>query len=366
MGFLNNWVGKYQIEKLLHCRKSVVANGELLDFCTICDLDKTYYESTFATILDLARTAMQTAAVKQTVPGANFLLQAMRWPNESDGLVRGLHFISSSPPQLRATIQEKLQMDGLFWEGVTLKDQLYNIKQGRTDQLRDHVGYKVLAVARVLQQVKSGGTILLIGDAAEYDTLVYTLIKCYLSEKISAPYFAKLLKASNIHPDSVKQIVALLSSCPRNLRQLTFIRSLHDYERVGVAPLTNHIFNFDHFGQVGVILCHQGLLTPRSLVEVLRHCRDRFLIGKAEFLRSLTANWLAQSTVDQEETEAFWNPLLRKLGYSDSEIHSELSWMAQVQNYPPKIMEQVMGETSELLASVADLYRGLSRKRFGA
>lgn len=365
MGFLSSWGGKYEIEKLLHCRTSVLANAASLDFCTICDLDKTYYESAIAGILDLARTAMQTAAVKRTVPGANFLLQALRWPDGSDSSVRGLHFISSSPPQLRSTIEEKLQLDGLFWEGVTLKDQLYNIKQGRTDQLRDHVGYKVLAVARVLQKVKPWGTVVLIGDAAEFDPLVYTLIKCYMNENISLQNFAQLLRAAHIHPESAKQILALLAHCPRNLRQFTFIRSLPDYERVAVPPLTNQIWNFDHFGQVGVALCSQGLMTISSLVQVLRLCMDHFLMGTAGFLRSLTANWLAQGGAGQEKMGFSWEPLLQELGYSHAEIQRELTWMGQVQNHPPKFTGPVLLESTELIAYMAELYRGLARKRFG-
>jgi hypothetical protein len=77
----------------------------------ICDIDKTYLETDFDTLLKIAKIAFEDAHDKITVQGASEVLLAARWglmnvPLTGDQpFPRPLHFVSSSPPQLRSVLE---------------------------------------------------------------------------------------------------------------------------------------------------------------------------------------------------------------------------------------------------------------------
>ena len=78
----------------------------------VCDIDKTYLETEFESLTRVASIAFESATDKITVTGATDVLLAVRWGAMeaplSDDWPRPLHFVSSSPPQLRAVLEEKL------------------------------------------------------------------------------------------------------------------------------------------------------------------------------------------------------------------------------------------------------------------
>ena len=73
------------------------------------DLDKTYLDTDFDGLRALARTAIQTAQQKVNVPGSRALLRALGAPRE--GYSPYVTVISGSPEQLRAVLEEKLDLE---------------------------------------------------------------------------------------------------------------------------------------------------------------------------------------------------------------------------------------------------------------
>jgi hypothetical protein len=181
--------------------------GEVPDppFDIICDIDKTYLETEFASVVDLARTAMEDARDKITVFGAREVLLAARWAR---GLPpNGLHFVSSSPPQLRRVLESKLVLDGLDWTSDTFKNQAYNLRKRRLGLLRHHVAYKTLAILMIMAKRGEGGRFVMIGDNAESDPLVYGGVARLLEGRCSVSEFESHLVNAGVQSIEIAQIM---------------------------------------------------------------------------------------------------------------------------------------------------------------
>jgi hypothetical protein len=139
----------------------------------IWDLDKTYLQTHSDTLRELVRTALEKARDKLAYPGVATLMRALR--RGADGQVHPTYFVSASPPQLRDVISEKLAMDGVDTDGIYFKDNLRNLRPGRTERLREQIGYKLLALLDLRQRLPAGGVETLFGDDAETDPRSYAL-----------------------------------------------------------------------------------------------------------------------------------------------------------------------------------------------
>src|SRR5271166_4590283 len=115
------------------------------------DLDKTYLRTEFDSLRDLVRTALEPADQKRTNPGASTLLREM---------VRAgvrVHILSGSPEQMRRNLEDKLRLDGIQWDSLTLKPNLQNLLRLRFRAVRDQLGYKLPALLRARAALALGG-----------------------------------------------------------------------------------------------------------------------------------------------------------------------------------------------------------------
>ena len=96
----------YDLWQLVDMRKFEDLGDSSGQIQFICDIDKTYLETTFESWVKMARIAFEDAADKVTVSGASDVLMAGRWGNLNQPLAdeqdksnypRPLHFVSSSP-----------------------------------------------------------------------------------------------------------------------------------------------------------------------------------------------------------------------------------------------------------------------------
>ncbi len=277
----------------------------------ICDIDKTYLETQFESLMKMAKIVlMENAQDKVTVSGAQEVLYALRWGNKEvtreevfhQDFPRGLHFVSSSPPQLRATLEEKLHMDRLDWTSTTFKNQAYNIKQGRFDLLRQQMAYKTAAILEVISrpEVKEQH-FLMLGDSAESDAYIYLGVKLFLAGKLSRDGYLKYLYIAGVDKDVAESVLSFrteedLSSDAgeRSFAQLlgkevdgVFIRLLHNYKLIDCPPLTDGIFYFDNYFQVALICGALGYLEEGSLWYLARHFHNTQGMDLYEIIRHL-------------------------------------------------------------------------------
>ena len=82
------------------------------------DLDKTYLETDFHSVRGLIRSALEPAEAKRNVPGSAALLRALSSRPGSRVI-----FLSGSPTQLREVLERKLELDGVRFDELHLKDK---------------------------------------------------------------------------------------------------------------------------------------------------------------------------------------------------------------------------------------------------
>ncbi len=168
------------------------------EFIARWDLDKTYLRTEFDTMRDLVRTAFERPDQKRAVPGAAALLRELG--------ERGarIHILSGSPRQMRPRLEEKLRIDRVRWDELTLKPNLSNALRLRFRAVRDQLGYKlpVLLEQRTADQTRSEATSeVLVGDDAEADAFVYFLYAEVCAGRIERSLLSDILRAGRVYDD---------------------------------------------------------------------------------------------------------------------------------------------------------------------
>ncbi len=141
----------------------------------VWDIDKTYLDTHFSSMRGLMRIPLELAVDKQAVPSAAALLRALRHGPDIISALTPLYFISGSPFQLRKTIERKMTLDGVEFDGITFKDQWGLFRAGRRKYIRAQIGYKLKSLLLYRQEVTDSARWLLFGDDTEYDAQAFLL-----------------------------------------------------------------------------------------------------------------------------------------------------------------------------------------------
>jgi len=262
----------YDLDRLIDFRKRSSPQRGSSPVAVICDIDKTYLETKFETVLQLVQTAFQSATGKKTVAGASDVLLAARWGHLRGAVdhkfPRGLHFVSSSPPQLRSTLDEKLASDGLDWDSDTFKDQAYNLLKGKLSLLRNHVAYKSLALLRIISCESGSPEVFLLGDNAELDPYIYAGVYWYLRGTFSAEQYAQYLALALPEDHPRKELETALSSIKPAKVKGIFIREAPGYQSVKPNALTRPIIIFNNYFNAALHMIPMGLIEAAALPEI--------------------------------------------------------------------------------------------------
>jgi hypothetical protein len=252
------------------------------------DLDKTYLRTDFDTVRDLVRTAVERPDQKRTVPGAAALMREL-----GDAGVT-IHILSGSPEQLRSRLVEKLRLDGVRFETLTLKPNLRNLMRLRFRAIRGQLGYKLPALVRrrceMASQRDGGGEIVretLLGDDAEADAFVYSLYADVCAGVVSSELLGAVMRAGRCYDDDIADTLRFTSYIEsgnvvqRILIHLERQSSPADFEQYGprVVPFFNYL-------QAAFVLHEDSRLSARAVLRVaqdlaVRHHFDGTALAKS-------------------------------------------------------------------------------------
>ena len=140
----------------------------------VWDIDKTYLDTRFSQLKHLLRIPFEFGIDKRAIAGTVELLHALRQGPEGREH-RPLYFVSASPPQLRRSIEKKMLLDGIEFDGITYKNPLEVLKKGQFDQLKEQVAFKLAALLLLYGELPDGAEYYLFGDDVERDALIYCL-----------------------------------------------------------------------------------------------------------------------------------------------------------------------------------------------
>jgi len=228
------------------------------------DLDKTYLRTEFDTVRDLLKLAFESAAQKRTVPGAASLLREIR---ATEPL--GIYIVSGSPEQLRRVLEAKLRLDGIRWDGFSLKPQLSNILRGRFRFVKGQVHYKLGVLLESRVQLAEEIDEFMFGDDAEADAFIYSLYSDICAGRVDAATLSAVLEGAGVYEDELPRLLELAAQIPtydvgrRIFIHLDRISSPRGFEEFGsrVCPFYNYV-------QPAFVLLSQGALDPLGVLRV--------------------------------------------------------------------------------------------------
>ncbi|NRA44665.1 MAG: DUF2183 domain-containing protein [Oligoflexales bacterium] len=287
----------YDLWQLVDMRKFEDLGNSSGNIQIICDIDKTYLETTFESWVKMARIAFEDAEDKVTVSGASDVLMAGRWGNlnapiadEQDmgNYPRPLHFVSSSPTQLRAVLEEKLSLDGLDWSSDTFKNQAYNLKKGRFDLLKHQVAYKTAAILKLMESQDDGISYFLIGDNAESDPFIYMGIKLLTEERLSPQSFESYLELLGVEASVSHTLWQGIKRIPKCKIEAIFIRNLSAYNYFGESPLTDPICLFESFFDVNLYFLLHDLIDFEVFWDVTKSLHNKHGISLYEITQKIS------------------------------------------------------------------------------
>ena len=174
------------------------------------DLDKTYLVSQFESLRYLIRVPFQKAKDKIALPGVAALIIGVRRCVERDRRPLAVYFLSASPPQIGAAIREKLDLDGIQYDGITFKDQVRHLMYARFDAVLEQIGYKLEQLLTSARGSVEGSIELLFGDDWESDPFVYSLYADVVEGRVNEATVSDLLRRAGVSRHYRDRIVELM------------------------------------------------------------------------------------------------------------------------------------------------------------
>jgi len=228
------------------------------------DLDKTYLRTEFDTLRDLVRTAFEPASRKRAYPGASTLLREIRATDPA-----AIFILSGSPEQMRSVLEAKLRLDGIRWDGFTLKPSLRNLVRGKFRFLRDQLSYKLTALLRSRTNVSPDTDEILFGDDAEGDAFIYSLYADIAAGRVSQELLMKVAEAAEVYPNDIPQLVRIAARVPRGdtVRRI-FIHLERVSSTAGFGDFGRRVCPFYNYFQPALVLLEDGALDAQAVLRV--------------------------------------------------------------------------------------------------
>lgn len=244
------------------------------------DLDKTYLLTDFDSLSGLVRSATEPASAKRAVPGATALMRGI-----SANPQARVYIVSGSPTQMRSVLEEKLRMDGVRWDHLTLKDNLANLKRGRIRAIRGQLGYKLPVLLETRAGLGRAVQETCFGDDAEVDAIAYCLYADAVAGRIERRQLSQVLEAAGAYPDQIERcLVALARVACAEAVERVFIRLERRVPPLRFAPLGRRVVPIHSWWQAALVLWDVEHLALPDLLKVLEAVfievgRDPFAIA---------------------------------------------------------------------------------------
>ncbi|MBI2027295.1 MAG: hypothetical protein HYS98_05785 [Deltaproteobacteria bacterium] len=149
------------------------------------DIDKTYLNTKFESFGGLIKTALERAHHKENIAGTAVLLKQLHHGPQEKSQSNPLFFISASPRQMRKVIQQKMQLDGVHWDGIIFKDNLKNLYHGKLRKLKEQMGFKLSELLWLRILLPTHCKMYLFGDDFENDAAIYMLFSDICSKVLN-------------------------------------------------------------------------------------------------------------------------------------------------------------------------------------
>ena len=233
------------------------------------DLDKTYLRSEFETIRQLLRTAFERGEDKVDVPGVVELIKVIREAADRRQQPCRILFVSASPPQIGKAIRAKLELDGVPYDGIVFKNQLQHLRPGKLRNLREHVGFKLVALLRGRLEDPPEARELLFGDDWESDSLSYSLYADAVAGRLQGERLEEILRRVPVDAELVREVVGLAARAGgADAVERIFINLERRTPPAAFRLFGDRVVPTFNYFQTACVLAGTGRLEPEDVVRV--------------------------------------------------------------------------------------------------
>ncbi len=211
------WKGRAQIlGDVVFFRYDAESAEKTFEEVFLWDLDKTYLDTSWGSLRELLRTALEKAFQKRNVPGTGSLVRALKtsWEERRGRRAFPIYFITASPPQMETKIREKLEYDEILPLGCFYKDNLKNLKPSRMWRLTQQVGYKLQALLQLRTRLGDEVRQILWGDDSESDATIYSLYSDVCARRWSEKELLSILRGLHVVGEQTETILDLQAQIP--------------------------------------------------------------------------------------------------------------------------------------------------------
>lgn len=234
------------------------------------DLDKTYLRTQFESLRQMVKIPFEAGSDKIHLPGVPQLIRALRRCAHARAQRPYVFFLSASPPQIGNAIRDKLELDGVEYDGIIFKDQLRHLVRGRWRSLREHLGYKLGELLDSRRHGPAARHEVLFGDDWESDPLIYSMYADILAGRLSAEATDGLLRTLEVERGATARVVRAVDALEQHAEVV--LRIYINLER-RTPPSRFHMFGsrlvpaFNYL-QTGASLHELGLLDDAALTVI--------------------------------------------------------------------------------------------------
>ena len=230
------------------------------------DLDRTYLDTDIHSVRSMIRAAFETAEDKRNIPGSGALMRGLMAADPTSRV----SIVSGSPTQLRAVLEQKLALDGVTFDSLTLKDHIGNLRRGRIRAVYGQLGYKLPALLEQRQGLGSTVRETCFGDDTEVDAVVYALYAEVVAGRVDARTMGRVMARGSAYPDAI----GLATDALRKLSHMDIVDdifinidrgvSVHQFRLLG--PRVIPVFTWF---QAALVLYSRGRLDASGVADVL-------------------------------------------------------------------------------------------------
>ena len=234
----------------------------------VWDIDKTYLDTRFERLRDLVAIPFELGIDKQAFPGTAPLLHGLRaGPGGREH--RPLFFVSASPHQIHAAIERKMLIDGIGYDGITYKDPLRALLRGQPRQLKEQVAFKLSALSLLYEELPEGTEILLFGDDAEQDSLIYCLFADMAAGRLRDLVLEAVLRRAGVLPSYAAAIAGRARTwAPREAVQAIYIHLVRCPEGSSIEAYDSRVVGWPTPAAAASHLHEAGFLSAQHLARV--------------------------------------------------------------------------------------------------
>ncbi len=218
----------------------------------------------------LMRVPFEKGRDKVALPGVVELIKGLRTTASKQGRDSRLFFITASPPQIGTAIRDKLELDGIDYDGIGFKNQFRHLMRGDFGALREQLGYKLSELLGGLAQIPPGSREYLFGDDWESDPFVYSLYADIVDGRVGAGRVLSLLEKAGVedlYVSKVERFLALREDRGHRVGGIYILRQrmrrAEELECFG-----RRLSWFDDYFEAALLLHCERLLSSEAVCEI--------------------------------------------------------------------------------------------------